>query len=52
MVGLNFNFLNIFAITIYLYFYDEIFLRRFKEFVWGVDILSIPFIVAFFIIKQ
>lgn len=44
-------FLNILAITISLYFFDEIFLRRFKEFVWVVDILSIPFVVAFFIIE-
>lgn len=42
--------LNIIAVYIDLHFDYEIFLRRFKEFVYVVDILSIPFIVVYFII--
>ncbi|CZV31965.1 Uncharacterised protein [Enterobacter hormaechei] len=42
--------LNIVAVYIGLYLDNDIFMRRFKEFVYVVDIISIPFIVVFFII--
>ncbi|EBM5165600.1 hypothetical protein D0652_15325, partial [Salmonella enterica] len=42
--------LNVMAVYIDVHFDHEIFMRRFKEFVYVVDIISIPFVVVYFII--
>ena len=42
--------LNILAIIISVYFDHEIFARRFKEFMWVIDLLSMPFFIAYFIV--
>lgn len=42
--------LNVMAVYIDVHFDYEIFMRRFKEFVYVVDIISIPFVVVYFII--
>lgn len=42
--------LNVIALYVDMHFDYEIFMRRFKEFVYVVDIISIPFVVVYFII--
>lgn len=44
--------LNILAIIISVYFDYEIFARRFKEFMWVIDLFAIPFIVILFMIRN
>lgn len=44
--------LNILAIIISIYFDYEIFARRFKEFMWVIDLFAIPFIVILFMIRN
>lgn len=44
--------LNILAIIISVYFDHEIFARRFKEFMWVIDLLSMPFFIAYFIVRN